>query len=771
MPNSPIQVVLHSDNFLTAREKSGGGFHKEFYDTDPSAFAAHKDAITSSLRVIKAELEQNEFSEIGFAKVVLKRSGWAKSHRPTHALFKSDVAPVVGAGGVGELFVEVSKQSLDRVLQKVARAEISLSYKTTIGSTGREIKKPDPSRERSEVGAIDKILPYAASDKRSFSVEQGFRWLSDNRTGGSYIIELFETPPPRSELDALPTEKIRLFVSFLRGLAEVGGGLVAQGIAPTPGSYPMIGLRLEKSVDLTETKFLPAGARHKRSPFDDRIQRHNQLIAFLDKHPLVKKIHLPPMLKRSPSASQPLPDTPTISSPEPNKKYPQVAVVDGGIANVLGQWIRDRWSFLAPSHRGEDHGTFIAGLAVAGQQLNGVDICQEPDGCHLIDIDILPNDTVNFGDYFNSALEFLDELAMAVKTIKSRTGVRVFNFSVNVEQAVESDIYHPFSRKLDQIALENDVIFVISAGNAEYPRQEWPQNPTQALAALASATNDRLKVPAESVRNVSVAAVNPPNVAPALLHAPATYSCRGPGLRIGMKPDLAHVGGCGTRHANLGHGLFSIGPDGAKTDGCGTSYATPLVSKVLSSLEHAIEGEVSRETLLALAIHHARLPELLTCKELKGVARHLVGFGIPQCAHTILEGNEHQITLVFANRLKEGKRMQFSFSWPLSLVAEGKCLGAAKLTLVSTPPLDYKYGVEFVRVKRERVLAARAKRWTVPESLGSNISSRGQRPWLCRGGPDRIWAQVGSGESLRQDIQKRRRSRHQLALRRRVHFT
>src|SRR5262249_13133847 len=160
----------------------------------------------------------------------------------------------------------------------------------------------------------------------------------------------------------------------------------------------------------------------------------------------------------------------------------------------------------------------------------------------------------------------------------------------------------------------------------------WPQNPTQALAALASTTTDRLKVPAESVRNISVAAVNPPNVAPALLHAPAAYSCRGPGLKIGMKPDLAQVGGCNTRHATAGHGIFSILPNGAKTDGCGTSYATPLVAKVLSSLEHLIEGEVSRETLMALAIHHARLPEPLACKELKEVARHLVGFGIPQCA-------------------------------------------------------------------------------------------------------------------------------------------
>ena len=711
MPNSPIQVVLHTDNFLTTRDKSGGGLHKEFYENNDSGFATHKTTITQSLRNLGEDLSHNEFSEVGFAKVVLKRSGWAKSHRPTHALFKRDVAPIVGAGGVGELFIEINKPAVARILQKVERAETTLTFKKFTKPNGDEVLTPNPSRERSELGAIEKIVPYAASDKRSFSVEQGFRWLSDHRTGGSYIIELFQNPPPRSEWDALPPAKVKLFHSFLRGLADVGGGLIAQRITDTPGSYPMMGLRLEKTDEATEAQFLPSGSKRKdkAAPFDDRIHRHSQLIAFLDKHPLVKKIHLPPVIKRSPATTRVRPTQATLAAPVSGQNYPQLAIVDGGVANFLNPWILDRWSLLAPSHRGEEHGTFIAGLIVAGSHLNGLEICPESEGCHLIDLDILPNESVNFGDYFNSTTEFLDELANAVQTLKARTGVRVFNFSINVEQAVESDIYHPFSRRLDQIAQENDVIFVISAGNASYSRQEWPENPTQALSMLASTSDDRLKVPAESVRNLSVGAVNPPHVPPALVHAPASYSCRGPGLRIGMKPDLAHIGGCGTQHDSLGHGLFSLAPNGSIADGCDTSYSTPLVAKTLSLLDHGIEGDVSRETLMALAIHHAILPEVLNTKELSEVARHLVGFGIPAHAAKILEGDEHQITLVFANRLIEGKRMQFSFTWPPSLVVAGKCRGFAKLTLVSTPPLDYKYGVEFVRVNMNASLRQEQK--------------------------------------------------------------
>jgi hypothetical protein len=105
--------------------------------------------------------------------------------------------------------------------------------------------------------------------------------------------------------------------------------------------------------------------------------------------------------------------------------------------------------------------------------------------------------------------------------MKERTGVRIFYFSMNVEEAVKDDDYHIFSRRLDHIAQENDVIFVISAGNVDPCRQEWPNDTTQALSILANATHDKIRVPAESVRNLSVAAINPPSVAPAIEHAPA----------------------------------------------------------------------------------------------------------------------------------------------------------------------------------------------------------------------------------------------------------
>jgi hypothetical protein len=218
------------------------------------------------------------------------------------------------------------------------------------------------------------------------------------------------------------------------------------------------------------------------------------------------------------------------------------------------------------------------------------------------------------------------------------------------------------------------------------------------LKILASSRNDTIKKPAESYRNLSVSAVNPPNLKDIVPYALSSYSCRGPGIRIGLKPDLAHIGGAGP---NLnGHGLFSIDKTGKIVAGCGTSYAAPNVSKTIACIDHSIEGDVSRESLMALAIHHATLPDILKDKKLKDIAKDLVGFGIPTSSQHILDGSENSITLVFANRIYQGRKMSFDFLWPSSLfdASTGKCFGHARLTVVSTPPFDHRYGAEFVRV-------------------------------------------------------------------------
>lgn len=705
MANSPVQIVLNANDFIEALDNRSGGSPKDFFAGSDSEFVQHRDNLQQQLDEIKSMQLVSSFAKISYAKVTLKQAALAKSHRPTSQLFKKDVAPVVGAGDLGELFIELTPESIDQVNKKVGQAEPETRYKEKNGKT-----EPHPSRLRSEVGAIQEITPYTASDKRKFSVKEAVEWLSNPQTSGSYIVELFENPLAKQDWDLLAKYKLDLFRSFFEGLEKFGNGLFASRITTGIGSAVIFGVKLEKSQSLPVIQLFPytssVNKTGEKKEIDLAVDKHAALLDFLDKHPLVKKITLPPIVTQSEATTVPKKgDSFSIPRMADNASYPKICVVDGGVSDIYGDWIEDRWGLISSSDKDENHGTFIAGLAIVGQTLNGRAICREVNGCKIIDLDILPRPG-RYASYFSKPLEFFNELEIAVQELTARTGVRIFNFSLNIEEHASTTGYSLPAQILDKIAEENDVIFVISAGNIQPidMRKEWPSDHFEALKILASSRNDTIKKPAESCRNVSVSALNPPHVAGIVPLALSNYSCRGPGLRVGLKPDLAHIGGAGTRHATLGHGLLSLDTTGQIVDGCGTSYAAPNVAKTLASLDHAIEGTVSRETLIGLGIHHAVLPDSLNDRNLQSVTKHLVGFGIPNGSEEILNGSSSAITLVFASRAISGHKMSFKFSWPSSLVRDGKCFGHARLTIVSTPRFDHRYGSEFVRINIDGAL-------------------------------------------------------------------
>ncbi|MFA7134309.1 MAG: S8 family serine peptidase [Bacteroidales bacterium] len=697
MANSPIQVVLNTSNFIEDIENPRGGSFTDFFEDKDSEFIEHRDSLSQQLCEIKDIQISNEFAPISYAKITLRQSALAKSHRPSKAMFSPEIAPIVGAGELGELFVELSPESIERVSSSMGKAETTTRKKIV---DGKEVSAP--SRMRSEIGAIDHISVHEKSDKRKFSVTEAINWLSDPCSGGAYIIELFDDPPAKKDWDTLTIQKRQLFSSFINGLETFDSGLFAIKIRQDKAAAVLFGVKLEEGGTPIVQMFpmqSSAAKNNNRKPVNLNPELHAKLLDFLDRHPLVKRIMLPPIITKSGAPALPFKGTPaTMPIVDEKTSYPKLCIVDGGVSDIFGSWIQDRWGLVSPDDKNEHHGSFIAGLAVLGRDLNGEDVCKEKNGCHIIDLDIYPSQF--YDSYYSKPLEFFNELEIAVQDLKARTGVRIFNFSLNIEEHVTSSGYSIPAQILDKIAEDNDVIFIISAGNTHpsHARKEWPSDPVEALKTLVSTRNDSLKVPAESCRNISVSALNPPDMSSVVPYGLSNYSCRGVSSRTGLKPDLAHIGGSGTKHHIEGHGLYSVNEHGNIEDGCGTSYAAPNVAKTIASLENAIEGDVSRETLMALSIHHAILPEPFSEKQLNTVAKHLVGFGMPQSSQEILEGGDNAITLVFANRITIGRKLSFRFTWPSCLVKNGKCTGQAKLTIVSTPPLNYRYGSEFIRV-------------------------------------------------------------------------
>ena len=215
-----------------------------------------------------------------------------------------------------------------------------------------------------------------------------------------------------------------------------------------------------------------------------RTSADTKLLDFLDNHPLVKRVILPPIISQTNAAAAGGGDKVEFPVPIKDKQYPKIAIVDSGVSDAIGPWLEKRFDYIADGDKNTYHGTFIAGLLVAGAKMNSEAVSPEFDGCKIIDIDLFPVAGA-FGNYYPKPLDFFAALEDAVKVLKSTTGVRIFNFSLNVETHVSADGYNPAAKLLDRIAEENDVIFIISAGNTKAidTRPEWSEDATVPLCS------------------------------------------------------------------------------------------------------------------------------------------------------------------------------------------------------------------------------------------------------------------------------------------------
>jgi hypothetical protein len=439
--------------------------------------------------------------------------------------------------------------------------------------------------------------------------------------------------------------------------------------------------------------------------YDDSETHHDQLLKIFSKHPLIRRIALPPIIQSAQHTGSLANTKAQFPQKKEGTRYPKIGVIDSGVRSDFADWILGSSGVIDPSHRREDHGSFIAGLLIAARSAgNSEEVAREFDGCDVIDLDIFPNHQAlgAFEEYYPNGFEdFLAEMDLAIAIAKQRHGVRIFNLSLNLEQQVNEAIYSPFAALLDSIAEKHDIIIVISAGNLKEDkfRGVWPSDPGKVAShLLPHAGSDRIFQPAESVYSISVGAINPPEALGHIAGAPSPYTRCGPGMKVGVKPDFCHYGGT-TRLERENEALFSLSGDGEILSGMGTSYAAPLVAKTLASIESRIEGYVPRENLIALMVHRAKVPEVLDHAELSTIARNFVGFGLPSSSEDCLLNGDESVTMLFNSTLTPGKELRFDFAWPQALVSEGgKCRGEARMTLVYKPIIDASCGAEFIRV-------------------------------------------------------------------------
>lgn len=684
---APVQVVLDASAYVKDFRRPAGGSKKDIFAGKDSDFRQHRDRLVQQVRSLAKSRSAFQRSSIAVAAVTLNPVALAKSNRPKQ-LFDQGRLPSMGTARPAEVLLQVTKDSLGFLADRIGEADGSVPMKEVIDrKTNRKIKTPNPSQLRCDVGVVDQIVLWDDERRLPISLDQMSAWFRREGTPLSLIVRLFQFEG---------SEAKKLQDAELRALgADIGKlGCLVELDADEVGEC------FQQSVLLIRWKRSAGGKDTESAAW---ISALPNIVQRLSDSSIVRTIHVPARITSSDHATAKAATRGPGKIPVPTKgsSYPVVGVIDGGICSSLSSWLEPSTKYLIPADGDPTHGTSIAGLLIMGQQLNGPDVCPEPDGCSVVDICLMPKDGRDtFRKYYEDGAALFRKIESAVVKAKSAHNARVFNFSFNIDVPSTGDNDYCYETEwLDRIAWKHDVVFVVSAGNLPggSTRTEWPEDHVRALSILAQRLpiDDLIRAPAHSLANVSVSAVNPPKVSGHVAGALASYSRRGPSSFGGLKPDLAHFGGC----AGNPTGLKSVIQGGGYNDVKGTSFAAPLVAKTMARYCQLIPGNVSRELIIGLVIHHSKLPYLYAKPPLSDQAKDLIGFGVPLPAEPAIVGKESSITLVFEATLHKGQRLEFKFAWPKSLVKAGKCRGRGRLTLVSRPAVDSGNGDEFARTQ------------------------------------------------------------------------
>lgn len=684
MADGPVQIVLNPQSFREARRTpQGGGAGKDFYKGHNDEFVAHQSSLLDALAGILQRRSERERVNV---TVQMRPDALAKSHRPFRSLFTPRRASHVGTGNYGELIFALSPVALAEVMGQVQRAETEVMWRTN----ARGVSVYSPSPARSESSAIEHIREWSPSDARGYSLDDAVAWLSQD-TSGKLVVDLLDLPNQGEMREASAREVLRL-----AAVARSRPNLVRLDSAS-----PTTRVLVEASPQ-PELRLKPPAGRILRS---ENLIRES--IRLFETSEAVKRVRLQDII-------EPNDGTVTSSSEDAQLPVPSlgsvdravVGVIDGGVAGPFANsshYVVGRAGLVAAEHRGLDqvnHGTRIASLVALGSAVNP-GLLPPSEDCRVYDLDLFPGRA--YRDlYYASLDDFLDEVRASVDRAKSETGARVFNLSYNLRRAPGGSPYSLAAEGLDQIAVDLDVVFVISAGNlsAIEEREEWPPRTEDALAMLARVqVDDGMRPPAESITNVTVASVNPPGMLLGIEGAPTRYSRRGTMVPSAQKPDFAAVGGGTPSSGRETSGLRAVDSFGQPGDVQGTSFAAPLVSRYLATLDATIASDVSRELLIALAAHSAAIPTALDDRRLRSISSSFVGRGVLPSVEETLDGTPHRISIVLSDTILPGRCVEFPFTWPPSLVTpEGACRGNVRLTLATQPAIANVHGWERVRV-------------------------------------------------------------------------
>jgi hypothetical protein len=369
-----------------------------------------------------------------------------------------------------------------------------------------------------------------------------------------------------------------------------------------------------------------------------------------------------------------------VKEPVPGQTYPTMGILDSGIAPIahLAPWLdARRFTVYDEDDTNRSHGTFVAGVALYGDELQGQDWVGT-GACHILDATVFPHSRVAIDED-----ELVDNILSAVRR---HPDVKIWNLSLGSRTECSAQDFSDFGKALDAMQERYDVLICKSAGNCDNFVRRQPKQ--------------RIPNSADSVRSLVVGSMahaqGEHDLAPE--GYPSPFSRIGFGPNNLIKPDVTHFGGNGGLRpdGSITHtGVSSFSVTGGVVQQIGTSFSTPRVTALLAGLNHRLAEDFDPLLLKALLIHSAKYPAHLDLGPTDRLKE--MGYGRPGSIDEIIYNSPHEITLILRDTIVRGGYIEIlDFPFPTELVDDnGEYYGEVVLTLVAGTRLDGTQGAEY----------------------------------------------------------------------------
>ena len=370
-----------------------------------------------------------------------------------------------------------------------------------------------------------------------------------------------------------------------------------------------------------------------------------------------------------------------IKKPDSEKNYMTIGILDNGIETIphLKPWIDiERWSPYPESSINPTHGTFVAGIALYGDECEGKGWVGHK-GIKLFDAAVFPDTSKEGLDED----ELIANIKEAVKLYNEQ--VKIWNLSISITRPVSDNKFSDFAIALDALQDEYNVLICKSAGNCRNFESSRPKG--------------RVHEGADSIRSLVVGsfAHKKGTYDYAEINDPSPFSRVGPGPEFIIKPEVSHYGG-NAGVDPLGNtvttGVKSFAKDGTLAQGVGTSFSTPRITALAAGIQQELSEDFDPLLLKALITHSASYPREMTVPSIERAKQ--VGFGLPKSVSEIIYNSPYEATLILRDNLAKGDKIDImDFPMPQCLIKDGYYTGQIIATLVYEPILDASQGIEY----------------------------------------------------------------------------